>query len=68
LDCKSHIFPLFGPFFLVRRCGSKSSVEGDIIRFSICRASLDIAPAFTVCLGARPPPSLAAGDPVEWIV
>jgi hypothetical protein len=68
LDRKSHPFALFFSLFLVRRCSSKGSVEGDIVRFSVGWTSLDIATAFSVGLGARTSPSLAASYPVQRII
>jgi hypothetical protein len=65
LDCKRHLLTLVGAFYLEWCSRPDRSIEGDIVRFAIGRASLDIAAALPFGIGARAAASAPAGQLVE---
>jgi hypothetical protein len=57
VDGESHSFTLLRPFLLERGSRPDGGIKCQVIGFPIRRASLYIAPAFTVGVGARAPSS-----------
>ena len=68
MDGKCQLLALLEALLLVRSGGAQRGVKGQVVRFAIRRARLDITPTLALGAGARAFAALAAGDAVDRVL
>jgi len=65
---ESHTFAKFSPLFLKWGGSTQRGIKGQVIGFAVCRAGLNVPPAFAVGVRVRTAPAVAARNSVQRVV